>query len=139
MANTDYRSVEDYLDAQPETVRPVLQRVRQAMRKALPGAEEVISYQIPAFKVDGRVAIYFAGWKEHYSVYPASKALVAAFAGQLDGCVVQGSTLRFPLTNPVPVALIGRIAKFRVAEVAEVFAARAAAKAAKKRANAGGR
>jgi uncharacterized protein YdhG (YjbR/CyaY superfamily) len=139
MANTDYRSVEDYLDAQPETVRPVLQRVRQAMRKALPGAEEVISYQIPAFKVDGRVAIYFAGWKEHYSVYPASKALVAAFAGQLDRCVVQGSTLRFPLSKPVPAALIGRIAKFRVAEVAEVFAARAAAKAAKKRANAGGR
>lgn len=139
MANTDYRSVEDYLDAQPETVRAVLQRVRQAMRKALPGVEEVISYEIPAFKVDGRVAVYFAGWKEHYSIYPASKALVAAFAGQLDGCVVQGRTLRFPLTKPVPAGLIGKIAKFRAAEVAEVFAARAVAKAAKKRANAGGR
>lgn len=132
MANTDYRSVEDYINAQPEGTRAVLQQVREAMREALPGAEEVISYQIPAYKVNGRVTIFFAGWKEHYSIYPASKALVAAFAGQLDGCKVEGSTLRFPLSSPVPADLIGKIVQFRVAEVAELVAAKAAPKAAKK-------
>jgi uncharacterized protein YdhG (YjbR/CyaY superfamily) len=96
----------------------VLERVRGAIGKAVPDAEECISYQIPAFKLHGRVLLYFAGWKEHFSVYPASDAMIAAFDGELDGYRVSKGTLRFPLSQPVPVKLIGRIAKFRADELA---------------------
>ena len=119
MANTDFKSVEEYLASRPEALHTVLQRVRGAILKALPGAEEVISYQIPAYKLDGRLVLYFAGWTEHYSLYPASDPLIAAFKDELSPGEVSKRTLRFPLSAPVPVRLIGRIAKFRAAETAE--------------------
>ena len=79
------------------------------MRKALPSAEEVISYQIPAYKLNGRVVIYFAGWREHYSIYPAQRRLVAAFKERLAPYEVNNKgTIRFPLSEPVPARLIRR-------------------------------
>ena len=120
MAKTNFQSVEEYLAAQPEAVRPVLARVRGAIRKALPKAEEGISYQIPAYKLAGSVVIYFAGWKKHYSLYPATAALVAAFREALEPYEVNDKgTIRFPLSEPVPIKLIESIAKFRSREAAE--------------------
>ena len=113
MAKTDFRSVDEYLAAQPPAVRAVLDRMRATIRKAVPAAEEIISYQIPAYRVDGGVALYFAGWKEHFSLYPAGAALVAAFGDELAPFVVSKGTIRFPLSRPVPVKLVERIAKFR--------------------------
>ena len=117
MAKIDYRSVEEYISAQAEAVRPVLERVRGAIHKALPGAEESISYQIPTYKLNGDRVLYFAGWKRHYSLYPASAELVAAFQEELAPYTVEKSTIRFPLSHPVPAGLIERIAKFRAKEV----------------------
>ena len=117
MANTDFKSVDEYIASKPEAVRGILERVRSAIRKALPGADEVISYQIPAYKLQGRAVIYFAGWKQHYSVYPAIGALVDAFKDELAPYEISKGTIRFPLSDPVPVRLIGRIAKFRAKEV----------------------
>jgi uncharacterized protein YdhG (YjbR/CyaY superfamily) len=119
MARMPLRSVDDYVALHPQDVRAVLQRVRSAIRKALPGAEEVISYQIPAYKLNGGVVIYFAGWKQHYSLYPASGPLVAAFKEDLAPYELRKGTIRFPLSAPVPVRLIVRIAKFRAREAAE--------------------
>ena len=119
MAKTDFRSVDDYLAAQPPAVRAVLERVRGAIRRALPKAEEAISYQIPAYKVEGAVALYFAGWKEHVSLYPVSAAMIAALGDELAPYVASKGTLRFPLSAPIPLRLIGRIAKLRAAETAE--------------------
>jgi uncharacterized protein YdhG (YjbR/CyaY superfamily) len=65
MAKTDFKSVSEYITSQPQETRGALKRVRTAIRKALPRAEETISYQIPAYKLDGRAVIYFAGWKWH--------------------------------------------------------------------------
>jgi uncharacterized protein YdhG (YjbR/CyaY superfamily) len=70
MPKPNVKSVDDYIAAQPEPAQDVLQRVRSAIRKALPAAEEVISYKIPAYKLRGGIALYFAGWKQHYSLYP---------------------------------------------------------------------
>lgn len=128
MATTNFQSIDDYIDAQPIAARPALERVRHAIAKGLPEAEEVISYQIPAYKVHGRVALYFAGWKEHYSVYPASDAMMAAFPGELEAYRASKGTLRFPLAEPVPVKLIERIAKFRAKELAEKAARKRTAK-----------
>jgi uncharacterized protein YdhG (YjbR/CyaY superfamily) len=121
----EWKSVDEYLAAQPEATQRILGRVRSAIRKAMPEAEEVISYKIPAYKLHGRVVIYFAGWKEHYSIYPASGALVAEFREELAPYEISKGTIRFPLSRPVPVKLIERIAKFRAQETAKRAKAKA--------------
>jgi len=93
--------------------------VRRAILRALPGADEVIAYNIPTYKLQGESVLHFAGWKRHYSLYPAGAALVAAFEDELAPHKVEKATLRFSLSAPVPVKLIERIAKFRAVEVAE--------------------
>ena len=124
MAKTDFKSVDEYIAAQPPDARSVLRRVRGAIRKALPGADEAISYQIPTFKRDGGYVVYFAGWKQHYSLYPASRALVEAFEQELAPYAVSKGTIRFPLSAPVPVKLIERIARFLGKQAADRAAAR---------------
>jgi uncharacterized protein YdhG (YjbR/CyaY superfamily) len=126
---TKPESVTDYIESQPPGARRALRRVRSSIRKALPDAEEVISYQIPAYKLQGRIVVYFAGWREHYSIYPATRELVAALGNALDGYEMSNKgTIRFPLSEPVPVALIARIAKFRAKEVAARHTAARAAR-----------
>jgi uncharacterized protein YdhG (YjbR/CyaY superfamily) len=110
-------SVVAYLSAQPPAARAILRRVRRAIRKALPAAAEVLSYQIPTYKVDGRAVIYFAAWRRHYAIYPAGDRLVAAFRDELLPYKRVKSTLHFPYDRPVPEALIARLARFRAQEV----------------------
>jgi len=112
-----FNSVDDYIAVQPVAAQIILERVRGAIRKAVPGAEETISYQMPAYKLPGGPVLYFAGWKKHYSLYPASTELVAAFKEDLAPYEVKKGTIRFPLSEPVPVKLIERIAKFRAKEL----------------------
>jgi len=120
MPRSRFDSVDEYIAALPEDVQPTLQRVRGAIRKVLPDAEEVISYQIPAYKLHGATVIFFAGFKKHYSIYPADARLVAAFRKELAPYEVNDKgTIRFPLSAPVPVGLIGRLARFRLKETAE--------------------
>ncbi len=119
MALTDFQSVNEYIARHPERVQAILQRVRSTIRKAVPGAEEVISYQIPAYRLHGGCVLYFGGWKQHYSLYPATDHLVAAFKDDLAPYKVKKGTIRFPLSRPVPVRLIERIAKFLAKEGAE--------------------
>jgi uncharacterized protein YdhG (YjbR/CyaY superfamily) len=116
MANADFPSVAAYIAAQPPAVRKLLRQVQGAIRKALPGAEESISYQIPAYKVEGRAVLYFAGWSNHYSLYPITDGVAAAFAKELAPYEVQRGTVRFPLDKPVPIKLIAGIAKLRAKE-----------------------
>jgi uncharacterized protein YdhG (YjbR/CyaY superfamily) len=96
----------------------VLKRVRSTIRKAVPGAEESISYNIPAYKLQGQRVLYFAGWKQHYSLYPATGRVVAAFRKELAPYEISKGTIRFPFSEPVPLKLIERIAKFRAKEAA---------------------
>ena len=126
MAKTDFKSVDEYIAAQPEALQVVLQRVRGAIRKAVPGTEEAISYQIPTFKRPGGYVVYFAGWKQHFSLYPASARLLAAFKDDLAPYEVEKGTIRFPLSKPVPLKLIERIAKFLAREAEERARARSA-------------
>jgi uncharacterized protein YdhG (YjbR/CyaY superfamily) len=118
MARTDFKSVDEYMASQPEAIQPVLERVRRAIRKAVPGAEELISYQIPTYKLHGKPVIYFAGWKQHYSLYPATAELLAAFQTELAPYKISKGTIRFPLAEPVPVELLEGIARQRAKEVA---------------------
>ena len=129
MAKADFTSVDEYIASQPEAAQAVLRLVRKTIRAAVPKAEEVISYKIPTYKLNGRAVLYFAAWKQHYSLYPAGERLVTAFMDELAPFQVIKSTIRFPFSEHVPVKLIARIAKFRAQEIAE----RETAKAPKKR------
>jgi uncharacterized protein YdhG (YjbR/CyaY superfamily) len=113
-------TIGEYLADFPPKTRAVLKKVRDAIRKALPGAEEAISYGIPAFKLYGRVVIYFAGWKAHYSLYPVTAGMIAEIGDTTAPYKVNDKgTIRFPLDAPVPADLIGDIARFRAQEAAE--------------------
>ena len=119
MAKTAFKTVDEYMASQPPATRTVLERVRAAICKALPEAEAVISYQIAAFSLNGRCVVYFAGWKNHYSLYPATERVVAALKDDLAPYEISKGTIRFPLDKPVPARLIGRIAKLRAREESE--------------------
>jgi uncharacterized protein YdhG (YjbR/CyaY superfamily) len=123
-------SIDAYLAAQPEAVRPVLERVRATIRRTLPRAVEGISYGIPIFKVDGRMVLYFAGFRRHWSIYPATARVLDELGDALAGALHSKATLRFPYEDGVPARLVARIAKVRAAEVGEEQAARAEKKAA---------
>jgi uncharacterized protein YdhG (YjbR/CyaY superfamily) len=118
MAKTGFKSVDEYIASQPVAVQAILGRVRSAIRKAVPGAREVISYNMPTYTLYGARLLYFAVWKQHYSIYAATGQVVAAFQDEIALYEVDKGTIRFPLSEPVPVKLIGRIAKFRAKEVA---------------------
>lgn len=111
-------SVDDYIAAQPEAVRPKLQKVREVIKKAVPDAIEGIAYRMPGYKLHGKPLLYFAGFKQHYSLFAASGTFFATVADELSGYIVSKGTVQFPLTEPVPVKLISRIAKLRADGIA---------------------
>ncbi|RZS54518.1 iron chaperone [Sphaerotilus mobilis] len=106
--------IDAYIAAQPEAVRPLLEQVRAAVRRAAPDATEVISYRIPALRQHG-VLVYFAGFKRHIGFYPPVQgdvdlqAAAAPYAGEK-------GNLRFPLDQPLPLDLIERITRLRRAQ-----------------------
>ena len=126
------KSVAEYIAAQPKSSQRALRQVRSVIRKALPEAEEVISYGIPAYRMHGYIALYFAGWRDHYSMYPVNARLVATLRPSSASYEVNDKgTIRFPLSEPVPEKLIASIAKVKANEAAERAMTRAATKARK--------
>ena len=113
------KSVDEYLAAQPEAMRPKLQQVRAAIKRSVPQAEEGIGYRMPGYKLHGRPLLYFAGFKEHYSLFAASGTFFSALEDELRGYELRKGTVHFPLTKPVPVRLISRITKLRAAAIAQ--------------------
>jgi len=129
MTKADIPTIDAYIARQPEAVRSTLETVRAAIRRAIPGAQETIAYKIPAFRVAGRVAIFFAGWTAHYSIYPVTERTAAVLGDKLAPYPSSKGTVRFPLAAPVPEALIEEIA-ILLAKDAEDRAAQARAKKA---------
>ena len=111
-------TISEYIAKQPKPVQPVLRKVRGVIKKALPRATERISYQIPMYAVDGKMVIYFAGWKKHFAVYPLSRAVIAELGDELSPYKSGVASLNVPYTAPFPAKLITRIVKLRAKEVA---------------------
>ena len=108
-----FTSVDEYIAAQPASAQRALKRVRAAIREALPQAQEVIAYHIPAYKLGNASVLQFAASKEHYALYLATEPIVKVFGDELRYCKVGKGTIRFSFGDPVPEDLIQRIARFR--------------------------
>ena len=130
MPRTIPENVKDYIDSFPKDTQAVLKEIRTTIKNLAPGAEEMISYAIPCYKLNGSPLIYFAAFKSHVSVYPAPRGH-DAFAGELAAYKGGKGTVQFPLDKPLPVDLIARMVKFRMKENAEK-SAKSKAKPAKK-------
>ena len=107
-------SIDQYIAAQPVSVRTGLEKLRITIKKAAPKAEEVISYQMPGFRFHG-ILVWFAAANDHYGFYPFPKT-IDAFKSKLVTYELSKGTIKFPLDKPIPVKLITEIVKFRVIE-----------------------
>jgi uncharacterized protein YdhG (YjbR/CyaY superfamily) len=108
-------SVDDYLAAVPEDARAALEKLRKTIKAAAPGATEVISYQIPAYKYHG-LLVGFAAFKDHCTFHVMSPGLIRAHAAELKGYDLGKGSIRFPADKPLPAALVTKLVKARIAE-----------------------
>ena len=116
MADQKFASVEEYIGSFPAGVQAILEQVRRAILDAVPGAGETISYHIPTITLDGRLLLYFAGWKRHISLYPAP-AGDESFERRIEPYRAEKSTVKFPLSRPIPYDLIEQVARLRAEQL----------------------
>ena len=119
-------SIDEYIEGFAPEVQAVLENIRLTIGRAAPGAQEVISYRMPAFRLHGALIIYFAAFKHHIGLYPP----VRGDAGLVEAVAVYAGpkgNLRFPLDRPIPYALIEKVTRLRVGQNLAKAAARGAA------------
>jgi uncharacterized protein YdhG (YjbR/CyaY superfamily) len=115
MKTTSVKNIDDYLATLPDNVRDMLEKLRQTIKAAAPKAEEVISYNMPAFKYHSML-VYFSAFKNHCSLFPANSSLVAKMKEELKPFRTAKGTIQFTVDKPLPAALVRKIVKLRVKE-----------------------
>jgi uncharacterized protein YdhG (YjbR/CyaY superfamily) len=110
-----FENIDHYIQSSPEEVRDVLKKIRETVLKAAPGAEERISYGMPAFNYNGKILVYFAAFKNHIGFY-ALPSGNQAFQQALSPYKTGKGSIQFPLNKPIPYPLIQEIVKFRMME-----------------------
>jgi uncharacterized protein YdhG (YjbR/CyaY superfamily) len=113
--NQTSKTIDEYLARVNADHRGALQKIREAIRAAAPKAEECISYGIPALRLKGRSLVFFGAWANHCAFYPGSSATLKKFQNELSDFQTSKGTLRFSPDKPLPVALVKRLVKARIA------------------------
>ena len=124
------QTIDEYIDGFPPDVQAILRKMRETIRKAAPKAEEAINYQMPTYVLHGNL-VHFAAFKSHIGFYPTPSG-IEKFKDEIATYTWAKGSVQFPLDRPIPYALVTKIVKFRVKEVAAKAEAKASAKAAKK-------
>jgi uncharacterized protein YdhG (YjbR/CyaY superfamily) len=109
-----FKTIDEYIAAFPKNIQSILEELRQAIKESAPEAEETISYQMPAFKLNG-ILVWFAAHKNHIGFYPKTSA-IETFKQELSDYEISKGTIRFPLDKPIPLDLVKKIVKYRVKE-----------------------
>jgi uncharacterized protein YdhG (YjbR/CyaY superfamily) len=109
-------TIDEYLASVRPDQRALLQKLRKTIRTVAPNVEERISYGIPAFRLNGRSLVFFGAWANHCSFYPGSSATLKNFRDDLKGFQVRKGTVRFSPDNPLPITLVKKLVKARIAE-----------------------
>jgi len=109
-----FTSIDEYVSTFPEGIQKILQELRATIKAAAPEAQEKISYNMPTFALNGNL-VHFAALKNHIGLYPTSGG-IEAFKDEFSGYESTKGAVRFPIDHPLPLELISRIVKFRVAE-----------------------
>ncbi|EMO91482.1 iron chaperone [Leptospira noguchii] len=110
----NFKNINEYINLFPEDVQDKLRKLRSTIRKAAPNAEEKISYQMPAFALNGNL-IYFAAYKKHIGFYPTSSG-IKKFQTELTKYKTTKGAIQFPMDQPLPLKLIAKIVKYRIKE-----------------------
>jgi uncharacterized protein YdhG (YjbR/CyaY superfamily) len=108
------KTVDEYIVSYPKEVIALLEQMRSTIKKAAPGAEECISYSIPAFKLNGML-VWYAAFKNHIGLYPRGSG-IDVFAQELSKYKTSKGTVQFPIDKPLPLGLITKIVRYRVKE-----------------------
>jgi uncharacterized protein YdhG (YjbR/CyaY superfamily) len=106
-----------YLTAMPPRTRVTLRKMRDTIHAAAPEGVEAFSYRMPCVRLDGKVLVWYAGFTNHTSLFPIGDAIKRKFAAELRGYETSKGTVRFPLDKALPVALLKRLVKARIAEL----------------------
>jgi uncharacterized protein YdhG (YjbR/CyaY superfamily) len=113
-------TVEEYLATLPDDRRAGVEELRRTIQAAAPEATETIAYLMPAMRSHGgQFLVSYAAYKKHYSLFPASEAVIEAGGGELKPYLAGKGTIQFPADKPLPIALVAKIVKVRVAENAD--------------------
>ena len=110
------KTVDDYLSALTDDKRVALEKLRTVIRSAAPKAEECISYQIPAFRLNGRMLVGFGATANHCAFYPMSSSTLKTYKGKLKAFETSKGTIRFQPEKPLPATLVRKLVKARIAE-----------------------
>jgi uncharacterized protein YdhG (YjbR/CyaY superfamily) len=110
------RTIDNYLAGVSPEQCVLLQKLRETIHTVAPKAEECISYGIPAFRLNGHLLVFFGAWANHCSFYPGSSATLKNFRDDLKSFQISKGTIRFSPDNPIPIALVKKLVKARIAE-----------------------
>jgi uncharacterized protein YdhG (YjbR/CyaY superfamily) len=116
MNKTKFKTIDEFISTFPPKVKVLLLTLRKTIKQAAPEAEEVISYNMPAFKCYGRILVYFAAHTKHVGLYPASRMVNKVFKDDLIAYETSKGTVKLPFEKGIPIGLIKKITRFRVKE-----------------------
>lgn len=117
IAKANYKTIDEYIQTFPKDIQEILNTIRTIIHEEAPSVTEMISYKMPAFKLNGKYVIYFGAWKTHLAIYPATSSM--GVTKELERYRAGKGTFQFSLDKPLPLSIIRKIVQIRIKEVSK--------------------